>query len=134
MLKTDYKNDELNVEANTRRKYNMITNPDGTVSFEDVTSYNVVGDTFGAQDINETNEAINEASKALEEVDSKYAPISHNQAASTITAGTFAGVVKVPASTAYTTAQVRNIVVVASDVGAGASVSYPNGTIVLCKG
>lgn len=55
MLKTDYKDDEL-VGS---RKYRMIDNGDGTVSFEDVTEYLQEGDTFGADDMNSTNNAVN---------------------------------------------------------------------------
>ena len=59
-LKTNYKDDVLDTSVNTRRKYNMITNSDGTVSFEDVTEYQTEGDTFGAVDINNTNAAVME--------------------------------------------------------------------------
>lgn len=59
-LKTNYKEDILNTAVNTKRKYNMINNSDGTVSFEDVTAYTQVGDTFGAADINNTNSRIEE--------------------------------------------------------------------------
>lgn len=55
MLKTDYKDDEL-VGS---RKYRMIDNGDGTVSFEDVTEYLQEGDAFGAVDMNSTNNAVN---------------------------------------------------------------------------
>lgn len=58
MLKTDYKQDILSA-VNTKRKYNMITNDDGTVSFEDVTEYQQIGDDYGAGDINASNIAIN---------------------------------------------------------------------------
>lgn len=58
------------------------------------------------------------------------APSSHNQAASTITAGTFGGSVIAPASTAYTTNQLRNTVFTTSDPGANASTSYVNGSII----
>lgn len=61
-------------------------------------------------------------------------PTAHSQSASTITAGTLGGTVKAPASTTYTTAEVRNIVIVDADVGEGTSVSYPNGTIIMTKG
>ena len=47
-----YQDDILDTSVNTRRKYNMIQNADGTVSFEDATVYSQVGDTFGAADIN----------------------------------------------------------------------------------
>lgn len=52
-LRTDYKDDLLNAEANELRKYQMIQNDDGTVSFVDVTVYLQVGDSFGAKNINE---------------------------------------------------------------------------------
>lgn len=58
-LRTDYKDDVLDTSVNTQRKYQMTTNEDGTVSFTDVTEYSQVGDTFGAADVNEMNEAVN---------------------------------------------------------------------------
>lgn len=58
-LKTDYKDDVLDTTQNTKRKYQMIDNGDGTVSFEDVTEYIHQGDSFGADDINDTNEEVN---------------------------------------------------------------------------
>ena len=54
-LKTDYKDDGFA----GNRKYRMITNADGTMSFEDVTPYDPVGDSFGAMDINTINKTIN---------------------------------------------------------------------------
>ena len=54
-LKTDYKDDGFA----GNRKYRMITNADGTMSFEDVTPYDPVGDSFGAKDINTINKTIN---------------------------------------------------------------------------
>ena len=57
-LKTDYKDDILAV--GNLRKYQMIQNNDGTVSFQDVTQYEQTGDVFGAGDINRTNQAVNE--------------------------------------------------------------------------
>lgn len=58
-LKTDYKDDVLDTTQNAKRKYQMIDNGDGTVSFEDVTEYLQQGDSFGADDINDTNEEVN---------------------------------------------------------------------------
>lgn len=52
MATKTYKDDILDTSANMRRKYNLIQNDDGTVSFEDVTVYLQVGDSFGAADIN----------------------------------------------------------------------------------
>lgn len=53
MAKKVYKDDILDTSVNTRRKYNMIENADGTVSLEDATTYLQVGDDFGAADVNE---------------------------------------------------------------------------------
>ena len=64
-LKTNYKDDVLDTSANQLRKYQMITNDDGTVSFVDVTTYTQIGDNFGAKDINDTNAAINEVNGKL---------------------------------------------------------------------
>ena len=55
---------------------------------------------------------------------------SHNQAASTITAGTFGGVVVSPASTSYTTNHLRNMVFTTTDPGAGVSTTYVNGSVI----
>lgn len=65
LLRTDYKDDVLNASVNTQRKYQMITNADGTVSFVDVTSYSQVGDTYGSAEINKTNEKVNSVIKSL---------------------------------------------------------------------
>lgn len=64
-LKTDYVDDVLDTSQNTRRKYNVINNPDGTISLEDVTEYITEGDNFGAEDINETNGAVNQLNTDL---------------------------------------------------------------------
>lgn len=64
-LKTNYKDDVLDTSANQLRKYQMITNDDGTVSFVDVTTYTQTGDSFGAKDINDVTGAINEINGKL---------------------------------------------------------------------
>lgn len=61
-LRTDYKDDILDLTQNTQRKYRMITNADGTVSFEDVTVYSQVGDSFGAFELNQIANVVNEGS------------------------------------------------------------------------
>lgn len=55
-LKTDYQ--DYTFLGN--KKFVMINNSDGTVSFKDVTEYAIEGDDFGADDINATNQRINE--------------------------------------------------------------------------
>lgn len=54
-LKTDY----VDAVFSGNRKYQMVANSDGTYSFIDVTDYEVDGSYFGAEDINETNNTIN---------------------------------------------------------------------------
>lgn len=58
-LKTDYKDDVLNTELNTKRKYRMIYNDDDTVSFEDVTQYLQTGTMYSSEDVNEENTETN---------------------------------------------------------------------------
>lgn len=56
---------------------------------------------------------------------------THNQAASTITAGTLAGKVQAnQTAMAETSAQVRDIVLTTTDPGAGSTSTYPDGTVI----
>lgn len=67
-LRTDFTNDIINTSVNEKRKYREIENADGTKSFEDVTVYTQEGSAFGANEINATNEAVNELNKNLTEL------------------------------------------------------------------
>ena len=58
-LKENYKDDILDVSVNTKRKYRMTENQDGTVSFDDETEYLQEGDNFGSGAINPIAHAIN---------------------------------------------------------------------------
>ncbi len=58
-LPTNLKDDIINEEINERRKYRMIHNDDGTVSFEDATDYLQKGDLFGGGNVNDINAQIN---------------------------------------------------------------------------
>lgn len=58
-LPVNFKDDVLASSMDGKRRYNMITNSDGTVSFEDVTTYSQEGSNFGSAQINNTNGAIN---------------------------------------------------------------------------
>mgnify|MGYP006924872322 FL=1 len=69
-LPVNFKDDVLASAMGGKRRYNMIQNNDGTVSFEDVTTYTQVGSTFGAAQINATNEAVNNAADASKIIDS----------------------------------------------------------------
>lgn len=68
-LPVNFKDDILEKNMNGKRRFNMIQNSDGTVSFEDVTEYTQVGSTFGAAQINATNEAVNNAADASKIID-----------------------------------------------------------------
>lgn len=58
-LKENYKDDILDVSVNTKRKYRMTENQDGTVSFDDETEYTQQGDSFGASDMNAVGVEVN---------------------------------------------------------------------------
>ena len=67
-LRTDYKDDILDSSVNEKRKYNIIDNADGTKSLEDVSEYAQRGDSFGAVDINKTNQAVLDLNQSLNDV------------------------------------------------------------------
>lgn len=77
-LKTTYKDDILDTTQNTKRKFNMIQNTDGTVSFEDVTDYSQVGDTFGAADMNAITGTVNELNSNLTNTNTNVANLSNS--------------------------------------------------------
>lgn len=54
-LKTDYKDDIFS----GARKYQMVNNPDGTVSFVDATNYTQEGDYLGAKEVNAITAEVN---------------------------------------------------------------------------
>ena len=60
-LSTNFIDDILHESAGGKRKYRMVYNDDGTVSFDDVTVYEQEGSDYGAGDINRTNEAVNQS-------------------------------------------------------------------------
>ena len=64
-LRVDYQDDILDSSVNTKRKYNIIENEDGTKSLEDVSVYTQNGDSFGAADINKTNQAVLDLNSSL---------------------------------------------------------------------
>lgn len=54
-LKTDYKD----AMYDGQRQYRLVKNEDDTYGILDATTYTQVGDRFGENDINETNQAVN---------------------------------------------------------------------------
>lgn len=59
-LPVDFKDDIIDVSVTDKRRYHIITNSDGTVSLNDVTTYLQNGSRFGAEQIIQANEAVNE--------------------------------------------------------------------------
>lgn len=78
-LPTNFKDDILNASMNGKRRYRMTQNSDGTVSFEDVTTYDQVGSNFGAGQINATNTAVNAAADASKVIDSLDSIVANTQ-------------------------------------------------------
>ena len=60
----NFKDDIMNSAMGGKRRYRMINNSDETISLEDVTTYDQVGSTFGAAQINATNKAVNAVADA----------------------------------------------------------------------
>ena len=77
-LRTDFKDDVLDVIQNEKRKYRIIHNDDGTISLEDATVYLQKGDSFGANDINEMNEITNQMLGVNEKLDGFTAHTTDN--------------------------------------------------------
>lgn len=84
-LKTDYKDDVLDVTQNEKRKYRIINNDDGSVSLEDVTVYLQNGDSFGAKEINEINQKVNETAGNVIIVNNVSVPVDSWQNSSDYT-------------------------------------------------
>ena len=80
VLPVDFQDDILSEDMDGRRKYQMITNADGTVSFVDVTEYTQVGSNFGQAQINATNEAVNESADKNKIIDTKADLMANTQA------------------------------------------------------
>lgn len=55
-LKTDYKD---YIPPSGERKYKITANSDGSSSIEDITQYQQIGDTWGAEDINQITKTLN---------------------------------------------------------------------------
>lgn len=74
-LRTNYKDDVFSGS----RKYRTVNNADGTVSFTDETDYTQHGDTYGAAQINQANEIINNLdNNAYRSTDSAMTDIADN--------------------------------------------------------
>ena len=79
VLPVDFQDDILTEDMDGRRRYKMITNADGTVSFVDATEYTQVGNNFGQAQINATNEAVNESADKNKIIDTKADLMANTQ-------------------------------------------------------
>ena len=89
-LRTDYKDEILDVSVNAKRKYRQVDNGDGTISFVDVTEYSQQGDPFGAGDINATNQAVNDCFQSVSDGKALVASAITDKGVSTDATATFA--------------------------------------------
>lgn len=64
-LSLDFKNEIINEIINEKRRYVMTENEDGTVSFTDATSYSQTGTKYGAEEVIEEREAINQNTNVI---------------------------------------------------------------------
>lgn len=151
-LKTDYKD----AVYTGSKKYTITDNGDGTSTIDDVTVYEQEGTKFGAKDVNSTNEEVNKhladkvnphkvtaeqagaapkehthTKSQITDFPTSMTPTAHNQAASTITTGTFNSTATYAKSgTDYTTYRIRNVAANTSAMTAG-STSLSSGNIYL---
>lgn len=52
-LKTNFQNDILGSSMNGKRRYREVPNSDGSISLDDVSTYEQIGSDFGAAEMNE---------------------------------------------------------------------------------
>ena len=71
-LKTDYKDDIFTGS----RKYAEVDNGDGTISFTDETTYDQVGDSFGAAQINEIDTLLNSHDSSITSLNSSVSSLN----------------------------------------------------------
>ena len=64
-LSLDFKNEIINEIINEKRRYVMTENEDGTVSFTDATSYSQTGTKYGAEEVIEEREQINQHTNVI---------------------------------------------------------------------
>lgn len=88
-LRTDYQDEILDVSVNTQRKYRQVDNGDGTISFVDETEYSQQGDSFGAGDINATNQAVNDCFQSVSDGKALVASAITDKGVSTDATATF---------------------------------------------
>lgn len=61
VLPVNFQDDVLNASMNGKRRYMLLQQDDGSYILNDVTNYDTEGSTFGAAQINATNQAVNQS-------------------------------------------------------------------------
>lgn len=84
-LPVNFKDDILGSSMGGKRRWILTQNSDGTYTMEDATTYTQVGSTFGAAQINATNQAVNES------LDKSYVIDDLDDIAANTTSGKAAG-------------------------------------------
>lgn len=75
-LATDFKDDILAESMDGKRRYRLVANGDGTYCLEDASVYEQTGSIYGAKQVNEANEAINnsaDSAKIIDDIDAVLA-------------------------------------------------------------
>lgn len=94
---------------------NVPPKPKHTHTSADISDFTEKVNTLAAEQVGKTEpKSHSHAYSDITDKPSTFTPEAHNQAASTITAGTFAGAVVAADDTAYTTYKVRNGALVSS--------------------
>lgn len=75
-LPVNFVDDILNTAISDKRRYNLINNSDGTISLEDVTTYIQIGSEFGAEQVNQTNGAVNALIDVAKEAEKDFVLIN----------------------------------------------------------
>ena len=68
----------IDTSVSDKRRYNIIENEDGTKSLEDVTTYSQIGSNFGAEQVNQTNGAVNSLINGFSEIEMYGVTVLHN--------------------------------------------------------
>ena len=102
-LKTNFTDDILAESMNGKRQYNVTENSNGTKSLEDVTDYQSIGSTFSAKDMNETNDAVNQAHDGIRKLTEKILAETVDFGVVQINAGSTTGLA-IPKKDGYTIA------------------------------
>ena len=90
-LPVDYVQDVIDTSVTNKRRYKMITNTDGTISLDDVTTYVLKGSEFGMDDANKTNGTVNEVIDAVTGMESGTIVVGKASSATNAESATNAG-------------------------------------------